>query len=179
MSNDSIVSQLSLFDPIEIPLTKGYIALVDPVDADLAEYRWSALEYKCGRVYAVRLASTIAMHRVILQRMVDHPLVRADRTDHIKGIGVDNRRSNLRLATHAQNLMNRPQNSSNTSGYKGVSFNKHAKKWRAGITALGKTVCLGYFDTPELAYAAYCAAARELHGEFFNPGDTPTNGATK
>lgn len=86
--------------------------------------------------------------------------------DHVNGNKSDNRIENLRVATNSQNKMNMPHPRNNTSGFKGVSFYKRNGRWRAGIGANGKQKTIGYFDSPEEAYAAYCNAAKELHGEF-------------
>ena len=53
-----------------------------------------------------------------------------------------------------------------TTGYKGVTFHKRDKAWQAQIRVNGKCKYLGFFKTPELAYAAYCKAAKELYGDF-------------
>lgn len=91
--------------------------------------------------------------------------------DHINGDTLDNRRQNLRLATHQQNCFNQPLKSCNTSGYKGVSRNnKRGKPWRARIRINGKETLLGTFDTPEEAHAVYCIAAAIHHGKFANFG---------
>lgn len=84
--------------------------------------------------------------------------------DHINGNKTDNRWDNLRLATKSQNGMNRPAQSNNTSGYKGVSRNR--KRWAASIQEDGLKRHLGTFDTPKEAHAAYCRAALKLYGEF-------------
>ena len=90
--------------------------------------------------------------------------------DHINGNVQDNRLSNLRQATNAQNRYNMKLNIRNKIGLKGVSFAKGRNKWAAHISANGRSRTLGYFATPEEAHAAYCAAAKELHGEFANFG---------
>lgn len=88
--------------------------------------------------------------------------------DHINGNGLDNRRSNLRLATAFQNLANmaiRPH----TSQYKGVSYYKHRtsyKKWVAEIRCNRKRVRLGAFESEIEAARAYNEAAKNLFGEF-------------
>jgi len=76
--------------------------------------------------------------------------------------------AHLRLCTRSENLRNTGKPSTNTSGFKGVSWHKAERKWLAQITIHNKTICLGYFKTKEEAYGKYCESARELHGEFAN-----------
>lgn len=85
--------------------------------------------------------------------------------DHINGIKGDNRICNLRLATDCENSYHRPRKSDNSTGYKGV-YQRENGKYRATITLNKKRENLGTFETKEEAYAAYCEAARRLHGEF-------------
>lgn len=84
--------------------------------------------------------------------------------DHINGDGRDNRIANLREATASDNLCNIGPRSDNSTGFKGV-FPK-CKKFSAQIRKDGVRLCLGTFETPQEAHAAYCEAARKLHGEF-------------
>lgn len=86
--------------------------------------------------------------------------------DHLNCDPSDNRFANLREATRAENLRNIRKPCDNTSGFKGVSFDKRTGRWISSIRASGKQKYLGRFDTAEAAYAAYCTAAKELHGEF-------------
>lgn len=91
--------------------------------------------------------------------------------DHINGNHSDNRLVNLREATRSQNKAN--SISTNKTGFKGVRFLpwvKNGKQWMAQITFNKKVTYLGSFYTPEEAHWAYCDAAEQLHGEFFNPG---------
>ena len=171
-------TQLPLFDPISIQLTQGYVAYVDPIDADLADFKWSALVTDNGLVYATRgidkdnKKSTELMHRVILSRMLKRILYRRELTDHKDTNGLNNTRQNLRLASQSQNLMNVTRFSNNKTGFKGVSIASRSKrqtgplKWRADINIDGERKYLGLFDTPESAFDAYCKAAVELHGDF-------------
>ena len=73
---------------------------------------------------------------------------------------------NLREATRQQNNQNVPRRKDNTSGYKGVHWVARVSKWAAMINVDGKQRELGTFADKEAAYAAYCAAANELHGAF-------------
>ena len=92
------------------------------------------------------------MHRVILNAP---PGVEVD---HINGNGLDNRRSNLRLATRAQGQANRGRFKSNKSGYKGVHFDKQLGKWKLAFSA--------HFDTAEEAAQMYDRIARIVFGEY-------------
>lgn len=162
---------------IEIRLTKGQVALVDTEDSDLAEFKWCA-SFKSnygdnGAYIAVRgikakkKSITIRMHCIVMARMLGRLfLFPNEEVDHIDLNPLNNRRSNLRLTSHQQNSANRRKPISNTSGFKGVCWDKQTNKWQAKIGVNNKQKYLGRFDTPEEAYAAYCKAAEELHGEF-------------
>lgn len=170
---------------IIIPLSKNgknagkYEAIVSIEDSDLAEINWHiAIRSRKGRTYYVRrvvrageqhVGFVVVMHRVILTRMLDRELERSEQVDHIDGDGLNNRRSNIRLATNSQNSMNKGILSNNQTGYKGVVRRKNGE-YTAKITVNGKRTFLGTFDTAIEAYEAYCAAAKDLHGEFYNPG---------
>ena len=86
--------------------------------------------------------------------------------DHINQTKADNRIENLRLATPSQNRSNVTKYKNNTSGFKGVSWNKRDKKWQAFIMHNKKSIRLGRFATPELAHAAYKQAATKHQGDF-------------
>lgn len=166
----SLPQQLSLIEPVEIPLTKGYVALIDPIDADLASHKWhtSSSGSSPQKKYARRRNGykSQVIHRVILSRMLGRPLLETEDVDHINGDGLDNRRCNLRLATRANNCQNRKRAKNNKSGFKGVCWAARAQKWIAYINANGEHRHLGFFATAEEAYAARVEAAYQLHGEF-------------
>lgn len=85
--------------------------------------------------------------------------------DHINGIRWDNRWENLRAASCGENSQNRAMQSNNTSGYIGVSAANYRKfrVWRAKITVGGKTISLGYWETPQQAAAAYSRGKAKYH----------------
>lgn len=82
--------------------------------------------------------------------------------DHINGNKIDNRLENLRLATNSQNQQNRPAPKNSTSGYRGITWHKQAKKWMARICCNKKRITIGFFDTAEQAYAAYKIEVKKL-----------------
>lgn len=153
---------------IEVPLTKGKVALIDDIDADLIQLSW----YYCSKGYARRREKgtrrPVHLHRVILERKVQRALLRCEETDHANCNPLDNRRCNLRVASHAQNNRNRKRQRNNRSGFIGVSRKKKclSRPWQAHITVEGKRVHLGYFAMPEQAAEAYNQAAKLHHGDF-------------
>lgn len=155
---------------IEIPLTQGYVAVVDDIDADLVAYGWYAHKGKAG-YYARRNVgkrpnrSTIYLHQTIMERILGRELSREERVDHIFGDTLDNKRNKLRLATPSQNAFN-SGNRTNTNLYKGVTFNKKLGKYVAQIGYKLQRIHIGVFDTPEEAKEAYDNKALELFGKF-------------
>lgn len=151
----------------EIPLTQGQVAVVDAADYEwLNQWKWYASWCKRMRgYYAKRDAyrhEKVWMHRLILGLEIGDKLV----ADHQNNNTLDNRRSNLRIATSAQNCANSRIKRNNRSGFKGVYFKTDRAKWAAVICVGGRRKFLGCFTTPELAHAAYCNAAKTLCGEF-------------
>jgi hypothetical protein len=86
--------------------------------------------------------------------------------DHINTDRGDDRFANLREATHAQNARNSRRPRTNTSGFKGVCFDKHTGRWRAGIYLDNKKINIGRFESAAEAHAAYAKFAELLHQEF-------------
>lgn len=155
-----------MMNHVEIPLTRGLVTLVDAEDAErvLAAGSWYArVGEHSSTCYAERNAPTRNGRRGRL--MLHTFLTGFPLTDHINGNGLDNRRANLREATHTENMRNRRRPRTNTSGYKGVSYVKSNGKWGASI----QDRHIGYFRTPEVAALAYDLAAHELYGEFARP----------
>lgn len=132
-------------------LTRGYITLVSPEDAHLIQQRrWTALTINKGLAYA--RTTFEYLHRKIIQ---------GQETDHKNRNGLDNRRSNLRAATHQQNQANRGRWK---SGFKGVRI--VGPSWQATIRVSCQSIYLGSYQSPEKAALAYDKAAIKYFGEF-------------
>ena len=86
--------------------------------------------------------------------------------DHINRDSTDNRFSNLRKASYAENNRNKSMSRNNTSGYKGVNWHKHKNKWRAEIRVNKTAITLGYFDNALDAHYAYIQASEKYHKQF-------------
>lgn len=93
-----------------------------------------------------------------------------DQIDHENGDRADNNLSNLREASCSKNAQNKTLQANNTSGIKGVSFDKPSGKWEARLKIDGKRIRLGYFVELSDAEHAIRAAREKHHGEFSNHG---------
>lgn len=125
------------------------------------EDRWLLKKYKWRlnkQGYVVSVGRGKKLHRLILNTPSGME------TDHINGNKLDNRRRNLRIVTHNQNMYNKKKYKNNTVGFKGISL--YEGKYQARIGHDGKRIYLGAFNTPEEAHKAYCKAAKELHGRY-------------
>lgn len=148
---------------MEIQLTQGKVALVDDEDYEmLMQWKWCAHVEK-HRIYAVRRIGEkmLKMHRVIMG--VTDPNIKVD---HKEGYGLDNQRSNLRVATNAQNIANQRPRLNVTSKYKGVHWDKFTGKWRVQVQNKDGVKRIGRFENEIEAALAYNKAAIELQGEF-------------
>lgn len=149
----------------EIPLTQRKTAIVDDEDyARVSQYKWQYVEGRTPGVgYAVR--STYAdeenrrplyLHRFIM----GNPAGRLVR--FVDGNTLNCRRHNLRVCTRVETARNqrKPQRrTGTTSQYKGMSWSKRARKWRAKIHVDSRSIHLGFFDDELEAARAYQAAA--------------------
>jgi hypothetical protein len=158
-------------DHKQIPLTQGQFAKVSPEDYEaVSRWKWFAYWNSHTKSYYAHRSiirengkgGNVSMHRQILG------LEYGDKRhgDHANRDTLDNRRSNLRIATPSQNQGNSKVRICNSSGFKGVSWHKLMRRWRAEIRINRKTTVLGYFSSPEEAHAAYCAKAADAYGEF-------------
>lgn len=148
-----------------VKCTKGYTAMFDPfLLPEVAKWNWSGgFGYAHRRLPKSLDGKTVAMHQMPIGTVF------GKQVDHIDGNGMNNRRSNLRHVSKAQNQMNRHAVVAK-SGYKGVTNNK--KRWAASIRLRTDGVKnhhhLGTFDTREIAALVYDAAAREMFGPYAN-----------
>jgi hypothetical protein len=134
------------------------IAFVDRADAEVVGvYSWSM--HSNG--YAMRSTQvggkrhTVFLHRELLGLGPGDPQI-----DHINGNTLDNRRDNLRPATHAQNGQNRQHRPEYP--HRGTTWDAQNNRWRARAQLAGKTHNLGLFPSQAEA-AAVAAAFRREH----------------
>ncbi len=150
----------------EIPLTRDRVALVDDDLFDyLNQFEWFANKGRSGTLYASRWqdGKYVKMHRLIAEL---RGMSLDAHIDHRDGDGLNNQTFNLRAATNQQNLANRGPQKNNTSGFKGVTWNKRDKRWYATIIVNGRSRHLGCFDTALEAGLSYDQAAKTYFGEF-------------
>lgn len=160
------------------PLTKEMAnKLFTYKDGDLF---WKTKTSPCSRVNVGQKAGTINSrgymqvgvgrklqmnHRIIF--LMHHGYL-PKIVDHIDGNKVNNKIENLRAATDFENKWNLPRRRTNTSGVKGVTWHKAAKKWWARCNAKNKIFSIGYFDKIEDAKIAIDLFRKEKHGDFAN-----------
>ena len=154
-----------------IPLTQGKYAIVDEADYDrVMQYKWTA----GTRRFYVTGCITGSGKKMLLHRLILRP-PSGMQVDHIDGNPLNNRRSNLRICTNAQNLANSRKAKGKTSLFKGVFWNRESQKWKSAISPKGKQIHLGFFTDPILAAKVYDKAARLYFGEFAKPNFLDTD----
>lgn len=146
-----------------IMTSKGRDIFVDEEDLPkLSGFHWeiSTRDYVRGRKQINGLRKQVLLHRVIMDAKDD------ELVDHINGNVLDNRKSNLRIATHQENSANRKTPTINKVGYKGVNKVSGYEKYKAYIQVGDKQAHLGYFDNPHDAARVYNLWAVDIYGEF-------------
>lgn len=144
-----------------IPLTKGAVTIIDDEDFDfVSQWRWKLHPqgYACRSTQVAGKYVTLLLHRVIANTPVGL------QADHINRDRLDNRRANLRNVSGSVNTMNQGLSPRNTSGHRGVTWDKARGKWQSKTKHLGRWVYLGRFDTAEQAAEARAAYDREQRG---------------
>lgn len=147
---------------VEILMKHGLVALVDDADAEsVLRHSWHTNKgvrpYVRSTIKTAEGWRNVLLHRFLLQPG-DGVLV-----DHIDGNPLNNTRSNLRLATPAQNAAHRTRAS---RGQFIGTYRTASGKWAACISPNGKTKYLGSFHDEESAAAAYNVAAAQFFGAF-------------
>jgi len=136
-------------------------AIIDTEDYEkVNDIKW-AMDGHGYATHSRRNGVSIRLHRIVLG------LTSNDMNpDHIFGNLLDNRKSQLRVCTHQQNISNSKRPKNNTSGYKGVTWDKSKNKWQAQIKYNYETIHLGRFNGITAAAEAYNAASTKFFGEF-------------
>lgn len=144
---------------IRVPLPCGRSFLIDDFDEKyVRHFSWCTIS---DRYVGRRSGSQIIyLHRALLNVGDDIEV------DHRDGDGFNNQRDNLRVATRSQQLANARTRSDNTSGFRGVHFDKRRGLFAAEIKVGPKRYRLGRFRDPIEAACAYNAAALKHFGEF-------------
>jgi hypothetical protein len=155
-------------------LSDGRETIVDKdIYPQLRKFEWHAMRHRDGDYYAVRKYTdeagrrqSILMHREICGCAKGD----GNEVDHINKNKLDNRRSNLRKCSRAQNARNRDKQANNSSGYKGVTWDPVNELWISRViervNGKQKSHFLGRFSCKHAAAEAYNKAAQVLHGEF-------------
>lgn len=146
-------------------------------EPETGQLRWRVSR---GRVKAGAVAGYIARNGYVqigvggklylahrLAWLLTHGSWPSDQIDHANGNPADNRISNLRKCSNAENSQNKAPYRNNTSAFVGVTWNARKAKWQAQITLNGNHRQVGLYATPEQAHVAYLAAKADLHS--FNP----------
>lgn len=158
-----------------IPLTRSLFALVDDEDFDwLSRFRWSAVEGRCGAFYASRSVYVPRreggprqygrdMQRDVMERAVG-AAPPGHKADHRNGDTLDNRRQNLRWASNTASNINRRLFRNNTTGYRGVTFDKQKQRYKARLKIGGEVKVGKPRRTAEEAAHDYNELALRHHG---------------
>jgi len=127
------------------------VALISRIDEDLHYVDWWFTNGYAGvRLYRGGENRMLYMHQAVMERVLSRNLVRGEVVDHINGDRLDNRRSNLRVATYSQNSRNRAMKPSGVSGFVGVHRCTHSSHswWVANTKVRGRTIRFGCYSDP-------------------------------
>lgn len=154
-----------------IELTQGQRTIVDDEDFEfLSQWKWFFHKQRVKGGYAARGrrkdegdgADVIFLHNVLIGEKEGF------HADHKNRDKLDNRRLNLRHVTPAQNGRNTGLRDDNKSGFKGVSWSRHRKKWLAQARVNGKVISISLHFTPGAASAAYVAFTKKIDPEHYS-----------
>lgn len=145
----------------EIPVGDGRFALVSVEDLPIVQgHKWRAYNFK-STFYAVTGSTEILyMHRMVCG-FPDGMDV-----DHLDANGLNNTRENLVPMSHSLNVRRAIGNRKNTSGFRGVCWDKGKGKWKSYMQLNGRLFNIGRHDTAVEAALAYDRESIRLFGEF-------------
>lgn len=168
--NEYVVVDDTVYLDVSTPSLPDAVSLIDVIDIGLVlnhtttggRMRWIAHNsneegHDRWGVYVSGTDRKTRLHRLIVGATGNSEIV-----DHINGNTLDNRRSNLRIITRAENNKNVRKRVTNTSGGTGVEYNPTKDNYTACIQLHGEKHYIGTFNTLELANTAYRAAAKVL-----------------
>lgn len=139
------------------------VALVDDADFDfLSQFKWWLSSPRKDTYYAYTQIKENGFKTQYMHQLVSG----LKNSDHKDFNGLNNQSGNLRSSSHSQNKSHRRIPKHNTSGFKGVGWHSHSKKWRASIAVNKKRLTIGYFQHKETAAEEYNKVAICLHKEF-------------
>ena len=148
------MKEIKLINPDEV-------TVVDDCDyAEISKYRWLLTPQGYARNSNRIEGKRQLLHRIILKTPQNL------QTDHINCDKLDNRRENLRIATHSQNSANGMNCRGGTSQYKGVYWDKEKRKWCATIRINNKQKYIGRYKSEEQAARAYDITASKYFGKY-------------
>jgi hypothetical protein len=146
-----------------IELTQGKTAICDDEDYDrLIKHGWVYQPGRFGEEYA---RACIKQKGILMHRFILNPPKYME-IDHVNGNGLDNRKCNIRICTHAENMRNRKNQSNNTSGHKGVHWDKQKNKWLVYAGKNNKRYYGGTYENIVDACSAQDKLSIKLYGEF-------------
>lgn len=139
---------------------QGLPFLIDDEDEEkVRKYNWNSSH---GYIKTTVKNKTLVLARYLMNAPAGFVV------DHVNHDTLDNRKENLRVCTHQQNLQNASMYKNNKTGYKGVHFNQRLQKFQAYIRVNKRLIHLGLFQTAEEAYEAYRVNARATFGSLAN-----------
>lgn len=147
-------------DCLKITTTKGEVILADRSDYDLIK-NFSWFVSSTGYATTGSGKTQVYMHRLVMREY----LTDGKEIDHANGNGLDNRKNNLRVCNHRENLRNLAVQKNNTSGYPGVYKDRYGN-YKVMIMVDYKSIVVGTYPTFEQAVAARKRAEDDYHGEF-------------
>jgi hypothetical protein len=163
---EKIISQKELQAHLHYDKDTGIFTWIKPTSNRVKLGSVAGCLDKDGSRFVIRINKELyLLHRLAwLYVYGDFPI---NVIDHINGNSKDNRIDNLRACSQSENAWNSRKHKDNTSGHKGISYDKSRNKWAVRIMTNGKLKCIGRFFSIDGAVIAMKLERAKLHGEFF------------